>query len=549
MVSSSTMQMAATTVLVRAAADGMQLLLLRRSANASAFAGAYVFPGGRLDDADCDAQAWRRVRGLTTAQADRRLSVSGGALAFWIAAVRECYEEAGILLATDEHGQAISAQRLSALAARREALNAGVLSFSEFLEQENLFIPADQMVYFAHWVTPPVRPRRFDTRFLLMLTPSEQQVQHDNKEIVDSVWLSAREVLERVKRREMHVVHATQSVIASLLAYETPLAAVSSLRSVTSIPSNRPCFAQGREGRKMFDLGDAPYAEIHWVDRQESGQSSYDLLPDEPARLDRYATRLLAPNPGFMTGPGTNCYLVGESDLIVIDPGPADPAHIAAIVAAGGGRIRWIVLTHTHRDHAPAAMALREATGAPIAGKAGWADSPTDIQVPFDRVLSDGELVQSDGVELQVVHTPGHASNHLCYFLPVTRMLFTGDHVIQGSTVVIAPPDGNMNAYLRSLRRAQSLDAAILAPGHGYLIGDPQAEISRLIAHRMRRESKVRTALQEAGGRATLELLLPRVYDDVPTAIHPVAVRSLRGHLEKMVEDGEVTLAGDNYQL
>jgi glyoxylase-like metal-dependent hydrolase (beta-lactamase superfamily II)/8-oxo-dGTP pyrophosphatase MutT (NUDIX family) len=543
------MQLAATTVLVRAAADGMQLLLLRRNANASAFAGAYVFPGGRLDETDCQEQAWRRVRGLTTVQADRRLGVSGGALGFWIAAVRECYEEAGILLATDPQGQALSARRLRALAPRREALNAGALSFSDFLEQENLFIPADQMVYFAHWVTPPARPYRFDTRFLLMLTPSEQQVQHDNNEIVDSVWLSAREVLERVKRQEMHVVRATQSVIASLAAYETPHAAVSALRSVTHIPSHRPCFAQGHEGRKMFDLGDAPYAEIHWVDRQESGQCTYDLLPDIPKRLDRYVTRLLAPNPGYMTGPGTNCYLVGERDLIVIDPGPADPAHIAAIVAAGGGRIRWIVLTHTHRDHAPAAIALRQATGALIAGREGWADSPTDTKVPFDRVLSDGELVQSDGVELQVVHTPGHASNHLCYLLPVTRMLFTGDHVIQGSTVVIAPPDGNMNAYLRSLRRAQGLEAAILAPGHGYLIGDPRAEFSRLIAHRMTRESKVRTALRDAGGRATLESLLPRVYDDVPAAIHPVAARSLRGHLEKMVEDGEVTMAGNSYQL
>jgi len=208
------------------------------------------------------------------------------------------------------------------------------------------------------------------------------------------------------------------------------------------------------------------------------------------------------------------------------------------------------VLTHTHRDHSPGAMALHESTGAPIAGRPARADSPHDVQVEFDRVLADGDMVECDGAALQVLHTPGHASNHLCYLVPQTRMLFTGDHVIQGSTVVIAPPDGNMNAYLKSLQRAQCLDVAIMAPGHGYLIGQPQQEISRLIAHRLVREGKLRSKLVAAGGRATLEALLPLVYDDVPAAIHPVAARSLRAHLEKMVEDGELlAAAGGSYQL
>jgi glyoxylase-like metal-dependent hydrolase (beta-lactamase superfamily II) len=303
---------------------------------------------------------------------------------------------------------------------------------------------------------------------------------------------------------------------------------------------NRPCLAQGRDGPRLFGAGDAQYAEIHWVDPEESGESTYDLLPDVPKRLDRYVVRMLAPNPGFMTGPGTNTYIVGERELIVIDPGPADSAHIAAVIAAGAGRIRWIVLTHTHRDHSPGATSLREATGARIAGRSGGADSPHDGHVALDRVLADGDVVRCDGVELQVVHTPGHASNHLCYLLAQTRMLFTGDHVIQGSTVVIAPPDGNMNAYLQSLRRLQSLDVAILAPGHGYLIGQPPQEIARLLAHRLARERKVRSTLRGLGGRATLAQLLPKVYDDVPAAIHPIAARSLRAHLEKLVEDGEL---------
>ena len=536
---------AATIVLVRERLAGMELLFLQRSPSAPHFAGAYVFPGGTLEEGDRDPELYRRVLGVAAEEADRRLNVAGGALGFWVACVRECYEEAGILLAVDEQHRPISARRLEALTRQRDALNAGTLQFKDFLLQENLFIPAAQMVYFAHWITPPVQPRRFDTRFFLSQAPADQPVQHDNTEIVGSCWMRPSEAFERVKRDEIKMVRATRAIVTGLGNYATPAEALAQLSAVTHVAMNRPCLAQGRDGPRLFGAGDAQYAEIHWVDPEESGESTYDLLPDVPKRLDRYVVRMLAPNPGFMTGPGTNTYIVGERELIVIDPGPADSAHIAAIVAASAGRIRWIVLTHTHRDHSPGATSLREATGAQIAGRSGRSQSPHDGHVALDRVLADGDVVRCDGVELQVVHTPGHASNHLCYLLTQTRMLFTGDHVIQGSTVVIAPPDGNMTAYLRSLQRVKELDVAILAPGHGYLIGQPHREVSRLIAHRLAREAKVRAAISEAGGQATLEALLPRVYDDVPAAIHPVAARSLRAHLEKMVEDGELSVGED----
>jgi glyoxylase-like metal-dependent hydrolase (beta-lactamase superfamily II)/8-oxo-dGTP pyrophosphatase MutT (NUDIX family) len=541
---------AATIVLARASAAGMELLFLQRNPGAAHFAGAFVFPGGTVDEGDRDPQLWQRLRGIAEQQVNQRLSLASGAQAFWVAAARECYEEAGILLAVDAHGEAVTAARVAQLAHYREALNRRELTFKDFLQQENLFIPANQIEYFAHWITPPVQPRRFDTRFFLTAAPAGQEVQHDNTaEIVQSRWMRAAEVLERVKNDEIKMVRATQAIVTSLRKFESPAAALSALRAVTDIPMNRPCLAQGAEGPKLFRASDAAYAEIHWVDREETGESTYDLLHDVPKRLDRHVVRLLAPNPGFMTGPGTNTYLVGERELIVIDPGPADEAHLAAILAAGAGRIRWIVLTHTHRDHSPGAVALHAATGAPTAGRAGRADSPSEANVPLDRVLSEGDVVRCDGLELQVLHTPGHASNHLCYLLPATRMLFTGDHVIQGSTVVIAPPDGNMNAYLRSLERVKSLELAILAPGHGYLIGQPHVELGRLIAHRLAREAKVRTALQQAGGTATLEALLPKVYDDVPAAIHPVAARSLRAHLEKLVEDGELGFAADHWSV
>ena len=278
-----------------------------------------------------------------------------------------------------------------------------------------------------------------------------------------------------------------------------------------------------------------------------------DLSPGVPGKLDRCVTRLVAPNAGVMTGPGTNTYLVGERELAVIDPGPEDAAHVRAILDAGAGRIRWILCSHTHLDHASSAATLKKATGAKIAAmaKAGTGSPPPggehDVKLVLDQPLADGDAVELDGFSLRAVHTPGHASNHLCFLLSETGMLFTGDHVMQGSTVVIGPPDGNMRAYLQSLRRLLALEIAVLAPGHGYLIHDPHAEAERLIEHRLRRESKVRQALLEAGGSAPLASLLGRVYNDVPQTLHPIAAKSLQAHLDKLVEDGDVSYVGGSY--
>jgi glyoxylase-like metal-dependent hydrolase (beta-lactamase superfamily II) len=278
-----------------------------------------------------------------------------------------------------------------------------------------------------------------------------------------------------------------------------------------------------------------------------------DLSPRAPGKLDRYVTRLVAPNAGVMTGPGTNTYLVGERELAVIDPGPEDAAHVQAILDAGAGRIRWILCSHTHLDHASSAATLKKATGAKIAAMApARTGQPPpggehDVKLVLDQALTDGDAIELDNFSLRAIHTPGHASNHLCFLLPETGMLFTGDHVMQGSTVVIGPPDGNMRAYLKSLRRLLELEIAVLAPGHGYLIHDPHAEAERLIEHRLGRESKVRQALHEAGGSAALATLLPRVYSDVSPTLHPIAAKSLQAHLEKLVEDGEVQYVGGSY--
>ena len=258
--------------------------------------------------------------------------------------------------------------------------------------------------------------------------------------------------------------------------------------------------------------------------------------------------RITAPNPGMMTGPGTNSYIVGERELAVIDPGPDIESHIARLVEAVGNRLKWILCTHTHKDHSPAAAALKAATGAKIAGTSCPQDGRQDECFAPDRVLKEGDVVKIEGASFRAVHTPGHVSNHLCYLLEEQKLLFTGDHVMQGSTVVIGPPNGSMRAYFESMEKVAKLDIAAFAPGHGHLITTPQAEVRKLVAHRLKREEKVFDALTRKSP-GTLEELVALAYDDVSPKIHPVAQRSLHAHLIKLVEDGRAVESTGRWAL
>ena len=273
------------------------------------------------------------------------------------------------------------------------------------------------------------------------------------------------------------------------------------------------------------------------------------IVPGEVVRLSGLVRRITAPNPGIMTGPGTNTYFIGTGDLAVIDPGPESAPHLQALFGAAGGRLKWILCTHTHLDHSPGAKALKSATGAQLLGYGRVPDDGRqDTAFAPDCALRDGDVLDCGVFRLRAVHTPGHASNHLCYLLEGERWLFTGDQVMQGSTVVISPPDGDMAVYLQSLERLLTLDLAVFAPGHGHLIEQPHDEVRRLIAHRLRRERKV----VDAFGRknpATLDELLPFVYDDVPPRIHPVARRSLHAHLLKLRDEGRTVEEGGRWSL
>jgi glyoxylase-like metal-dependent hydrolase (beta-lactamase superfamily II) len=272
------------------------------------------------------------------------------------------------------------------------------------------------------------------------------------------------------------------------------------------------------------------------------------IRPGVPFQLieDRLV-RITANNGSMMTGPGTNTYLLCSAvdEWVVIDPGPNDDAHVEATLLALqtlGGRLTKILVTHTHIDHSPAARALKEATGALCLGR--LADHPALQDAGFvpDKHLRGGErLAFGSDCVVRVIHTPGHASNHLCYLLEGERILFTGDHVMQGSTVIVNPPDGDMDAYLTSLEdliKVAGQDFDAFAPGHGFLMEDTSRVLAGLIAHRLRREEKVRLALAEMRS-ASLDELVVHVYDDVDVARHRVAKRSLAAHLLRLERLGQ----------
>ena len=266
--------------------------------------------------------------------------------------------------------------------------------------------------------------------------------------------------------------------------------------------------------------------------------------------LPRYAElapgvrRLLAPNPSMMTGPGTNTYLFGVAEIAVIDPGPEIDAHIDRIIEAADAPVRWVLATHTHPDHSPGAMALAARTGAEVLGRPAPEHGPQDRSFRPTRVLADSDTLVTAEFTLEAVHTPGHASNHLCYRHTATNWLVTGDQVIDGSTVVINPPDGDMSDYIESLERLKAMDCDALLPGHGGRIEDPGRAIDRIIEHRLLRERKVLDAVRQHPGLRPRELV-PYVYQDVSPHLFPLAERSLLAHLLKLEKDAAVVCEGD----
>jgi len=518
---------AATVLLMRDTPAGPEVLMTRRSPTASFAPGAYVFPGGGIDAADAQAHdlATRRPT-----QDDLRLTQA-------IAAIRESFEELGVLLARHADGRFATHEDVLALDRHQP--------FAAQCRARGLALAADQVFVLAHWITDRDLPRRFDVPFLVARMPDRQQPIADEAEQFEPVWVRPADALERHRAGAFFMIFPTIRTLERLQRFasvEQVLQACASERPLwTSCP--RAGLLAGQEARYMED--EMAYGELTLVCPDGQILHALDWQHEKPVPLLKNVMRLTAGNGGVMTGPGTNSYVVGDAatGYLVIDPGPDDPQHVRRLWQATGGDIRLIVCTHSHPDHSPGARPLQALCKVrpPILGLASRPTARPHSGFTPDRELADGQVLAlaGGGIEhhLKVIHTPGHAANHLCLVLVEDGLLFSGDHILNGSTTVVDPPDGDMTAYLDSLDRLSAACAEhgieFILPAHGHVLGFAPQAIARLKAHRLQREAKVIAAMRARPG-ASLEEWVPLAYDDVPARMWPLAQRSLLAHVQRI---------------
>ena len=536
-------RLAATVLLLRDGPQGLEVLMTRRSASASFAPGAYVFPGGGVDAADA----------LNHAMATRRVGQNDSHLTEAIAAIRESLEELGVLLARHPDGR-------WATQADIEALNRQGDFFAQCAAR-SLTLAADEVFVLARWTADRALSKRFEVPFLVARMPDGQHPVADESEQFEPVWVRPADALARHHAGLFFMIYPTIRTLERLDAFADVSAlldacAVSEEPLWTSCP--RAGLLSGREARYMEH--ELPFGELALVCPDGQIVHPLDWQTERVVPLLKNLQRLTAPNPGAMTGPGTNSYLVGDPDTgyIVIDPGPADAQHLEKLWRAAGGDIRMIVCTHSHPDHAPGARPL-QAMCAPTPPILGLPSAPTARAASTftpDRALLnhelltliskglEGDLAYKSGHTLEVIYTPGHAANHVCLVLLQDGLLFSGDHILNGSTTVVDPPDGDMNDYLTSLDLLRTTcvqqGVGFILPAHGYAMGGPGDEalaaIDRLKAHRLQREAKVMAAMQ-ALPDGTPDDWLASAYADVPERMWPVAKRSLLAHLARIASN------------
>lgn len=479
----ATVRKAATLVLLRSSAAGPEVLLTTRPKHLRFMGGAAVFPGGATSPVDEDP-AWEGCSVLSAEEAARALDHPSpeGALGAFVSALRETFEEVGLLLADGP------VDRLDRAAADDPA------SFLQGCIQLGLTLRTDLLHPAGRWVTPLGAPVRFDARFFVAEAPSGWVPDPDPNEVDRCWWTTPADALADLSAGHLLMAPPTIEMMQRLAGH----AGVEEIRASLQ---GSPVGMQG------------------------------DIIS---VRLSPLVHVVLAPNPGPMTGPGTNTYIVGSGPTVVIDPAVEDEAYLAAVRAAAGD-ITAVLVTHRHSDHVGGVAALTGMAGCPVR-----AFGPEPAGGVLVEPLADGDRIEVGGGELRAVHAPGHASDHLCFLLADAAGLFAGDNVLGEGTAVIAPPDGNMRAYLQSLRRLRELEFDRIFPGHFRPLDGGRAVIDGYLDHREERRREVLAALRS--GRGTPEEIAAAIYTDTSPDLLPVAVVQVRAMLEMMEEDGTVKL-------
>lgn len=474
-------------VLLRDGDQGPELLLTVRPAALAFMGGAAVFPGGAVAPSDRDRR-WERASALGRSEAAAALGVEDAdeALGYFVCALREAFEEVGFLIGSGpldrlERSASDDPERWLAL-----CLDLRVVLGTDLL------VPAGRSI------TPEGSPIRFDTRFFATRAPEGWEPRSDPSEVERCLWLSPQRAVEELGHGRLHMAPPTIEV--------------------------------------LHRLARAGSVEDMLEELRRSAASSRGLHATALHPLVQVA---LAPNAGIMTGPGTNTYIVGPpgGPSVVIDPA-VDDDQFLQVVLESSGALRGIVVTHRHPDHIGGVGRLAELTGAPV--YAYGEDPIAGVRVTPVR---DADRVTTGSMSLRVVHTPGHASDHIC--LQLDDALFSGDTLLGEGTAVIAPPDGDMGAYMASLRRLRALPIERIFPGHFRARSDAPALIDEYLEHRLQRERAIIAALGEDG--ATIEEIVRRVYADTSPALHHLAAYSVSAHLEMAAADGRVRSIGDRW--
>ncbi|MDQ4095726.1 MAG: MBL fold metallo-hydrolase [Actinomycetota bacterium] len=480
---------ASTVVLLRDSARGLEVLVTVRPKHLRFMGGATVFPGGAVAPEDADP---RWVDAAMTAPSDAASLLDEDdpheALGWLVCALRESYEEVGFIVG---EGPLHELPRdVTAGEFRDAAIALGVR------------LGTDELVPAGRWVTPNGSPVRFDARFFVARVDTDWSPAPDPSEVASCSWVTATEALAEFAAGNSIMAPPTTAMLQKLEAFSDVDSALEGLRAATL-----------RWDEKIYRVRLSPLVQL-----------------------------VLAPNPGLLTGPGTNTYIVGADPSLVIDPAVDDPEYLHEVLDAAA-EVAAILVTHRHPDHVGGIRALAAQWDVEVEVRA-WGDGRAGgCEV---RPLLDGEVLEFGGGVLETVFAPGHAADHVCFWLAQENALFAGDNVLGEGTSVIAPPDGDMKAYLDTLRRLEVLGPRRIYPGHFRPLDDGVAVLRHYQQHRKEREVKILAAL--ADGPATLEEVVTRAYDDTPVELHPAAQMSALAHLDALESEGRVGRAGEHWE-